>query len=136
MTPASFRGRRHRGRNCGRRTDRYEVHVHALNARVAKAVIGVPSRSAPFQDVTGWLSSLGMRYRRFYSEEDLEQLRTIFRRRVSIPIGPCRSGSASKPSAWSCSRSSPCSSQTSGRPPVDMAILTFIGVAIESWGRD
>ncbi len=54
-----------------------EVHVRVLDLRVSKAVIGVAGASAPFQDMTGWLSSLGMRYRRFYSEENLEQLRTV-----------------------------------------------------------
>ena len=55
----------------------HELHLRTLNVRVSKAVIGVPGRSAPLQDVTVWLSSLGMRYGRFYSAEDLEQLRMI-----------------------------------------------------------
>jgi len=72
----------------------HELHIRALNIRVAKAVIGAPGQSAPFQDMTGWLSSLGMRYRRFYSTENLEQLRTIVQssglnphRTMSILIG-------------------------------------------------
>jgi tight adherence protein C len=71
-----------------------ELHIRALNIRVSKAVIGVPGQSAPFQDMTAWLSSLGMRYRRFYSTENLEQLRTIVQssglnphRTMSILIG-------------------------------------------------
>jgi tight adherence protein C len=55
----------------------HELHLRALNMRVSRAVIGVPGQPAPFKDVIGWLSSLGMRYRRFYSAEDLEQLRMI-----------------------------------------------------------
>jgi len=55
----------------------HEIHIRALNIRVSKVVMGVPGQSAFFQDITGWLSSLGMRYRRFYSTENLEQLRTI-----------------------------------------------------------
>lgn len=57
----------------------YELHIRALNMRVSSAVMGVPvpGRSAAFRDMTGWLSSLGMRYRRFYSAENLDQLRTI-----------------------------------------------------------
>lgn len=55
----------------------HELHIRALNTRVSKAVMGVPGQSAPFQAMTGWLSLLGMRYRRFYSTENLEQLRTI-----------------------------------------------------------
>jgi tight adherence protein C len=54
-----------------------EVEILALNTRVSKAVIGLPSRPAPVQGMTSWLSSLGARYRRFYSAENLEQLRTI-----------------------------------------------------------
>ncbi|CAN7756697.1 type II secretion system F family protein [Bradyrhizobium sp. LjRoot220] len=55
----------------------HEMHIRALNTRVSNAVMGVPGGSAPFGDMTGWLSSLGMRYRRFYSAENLDQLRTI-----------------------------------------------------------
>jgi tight adherence protein C len=55
----------------------HEIHIRALNMRVTKAVTGVPGRSTPFQDMIRGLSSLGMRYRRFYSAENLEQLRTI-----------------------------------------------------------
>jgi tight adherence protein C len=55
----------------------HEVHIRALNMRVSKAVMGVPGQSTPFQDMTSWLSSLGVRYRRFYSAENLEQLRAI-----------------------------------------------------------
>jgi tight adherence protein C len=55
----------------------HELHIRALNTRVAKAVMGVSGQSASFQDMTGWLSLLGRRYRRFYSPENLEQLRTI-----------------------------------------------------------
>lgn len=53
------------------------VQVVALNARVSKAVAGLPGRSPAVQGLIGWLSSLGGRYRRFYSAENLEQLRTI-----------------------------------------------------------
>ena len=55
----------------------HELHLRALNMRVSRAVVGVPGQPAPFKDVIGWLSSLGVRYRRFYSAEDLEQLRMI-----------------------------------------------------------
>ncbi len=69
----------------------HEVHLRALDTRVSNAVMGVPGRSAPFQDMTGWFSSLGMRYRRFYAEENLEQLRTIlqssgFNHHRTLPI--------------------------------------------------
>ncbi|UPK05448.1 type II secretion system F family protein [Bradyrhizobium sp. 170] len=72
----------------------HELHIRALNVRVSNAVLGVPGRSAPLQDMTGWLSSLGTRYRRFYSAENLDQLRTIVQssglnphRTLSIWIG-------------------------------------------------
>jgi tight adherence protein C len=55
----------------------HEIHIRVLNIRVSKAVMGVPGRAAPLQDMTRWLSSLGMRYRRFYSTENLEELQTI-----------------------------------------------------------
>jgi tight adherence protein C len=53
-----------------------EVQVHVLNVRVAKAVTGT-GQSAPMRDMVEWLSSLGKRYRRFYSAENLEQLRLV-----------------------------------------------------------
>jgi len=72
----------------------HELHVRALDIRVSKAVMGVPGQSAPVQDMIGWLSSLGMRYRRFYSTENLEQLRAMVQssglnphRTMSILIG-------------------------------------------------
>jgi tight adherence protein C len=69
----------------------YEVHLRALDTRVSNAVMGVPGPSVPFQDMTGWFSSLGVRYRRFYAEENLEQLRTIlqssgFNHHRTLPI--------------------------------------------------
>ena len=69
----------------------HEIHLRALDTRVSNAVMGVPGRSASFQDMTGWFSSLGMRYRRFYAAENLEQLRTIlqssgFNHHRTLPI--------------------------------------------------
>ena len=54
-----------------------EIHVRALDARVSKAVLGIPGQSAPLQNMTDWFSTLGERYRRFYAQENLEELRTI-----------------------------------------------------------
>lgn len=69
----------------------YEIHTRTLNARVSNAVLGLPSKSAPIEDMTGWFASIGIRYRRFYSEENLEQLRTIlqsagFNHHRTLPI--------------------------------------------------
>jgi tight adherence protein C len=68
-----------------------EIHLRALDARVSKAVLGIPDQSAPFQGMTGWFSSLGERYRRFYAQENLDQLRTIlqssgFNHHRTLPI--------------------------------------------------
>lgn len=72
----------------------HELHIRALNMRVSNAVLGIPGPSAPFRDLTGWLSSLGKRYRRFYSAENLDQLRMVVQssglnphRTLSIWIG-------------------------------------------------
>ena len=55
-----------------------EMHIRALNARVSNAVLGMPDRSATSSlEMMGWFSSIGTRYRRFYAEENLGQLRTI-----------------------------------------------------------
>ncbi|MBR1245117.1 type II secretion system F family protein [Bradyrhizobium sp. AUGA SZCCT0274] len=54
-----------------------EIHFRSLNTRALNAVMGVPSQSAPFRDMTGWFSSLGKRSQRFYAEENLDQLRTL-----------------------------------------------------------
>ncbi|MCW2109049.1 type II secretion system F family protein [Bradyrhizobium elkanii] len=54
-----------------------EIHLRALDARVSKAVLGLPGDAASSKDMIGWFSSIGARYRRFYAEENLEQLRTI-----------------------------------------------------------
>jgi tight adherence protein C len=72
----------------------HELHIRALNTRVLRVVTGVAGQSASLQDISGWLSSLGLRYRRFYSSENLEQLRAIVQsaglnphRTLSIVIG-------------------------------------------------
>ena len=54
-----------------------EMHVRALDTRVSNAVLGIPDRTERSQDFISWLSSLGSRYRRFYAEENIEQLRAV-----------------------------------------------------------
>ncbi|OMI11781.1 pilus assembly protein TadC [Bradyrhizobium brasilense] len=54
-----------------------EVHLRALNTRVSNAVLGIPDRSGSSKDLVGWLSSVGMRYRRFYAQENLTELRLV-----------------------------------------------------------
>jgi tight adherence protein C len=68
-----------------------EIHLRALDARVSNAVMGIADRSTRSQDMIGWFSSIGIRYRRFYAEENLEQLRTIlqssgFNHHRTLPI--------------------------------------------------
>jgi tight adherence protein C len=113
----------------------HELHIRALNMRVSKAVAGVPGQSAPLQDVTGWLSSLGMRYRRFYSAEDLEQLRTIVQsagfnphRTLPIWIGVKIVSMVLFPIiAFFIA-------EFFGKPPIDLLIFAFIGLAIGIMG--
>lgn len=108
-----------------------EIHVRTLDARVSNAVMGVAGRSAPFQDVTSWFSSLGMRYRRFYAEENLDQLRTIlqssgFNHHRALPtwIG------VKAVSMALCPIIAGCVAQLFGKALLDVMVFTLIGVAI------
>lgn len=108
-----------------------EIHVRTLDARVSNAVLGAAGRSAPFQDVSRLFSSLGMRYRRFYAEENLDQLRTILQssgfnhhralptwmgvKAVSMFLCPIIAGSVA---------------QLFGKGLVDVLVFTLMGVAI------
>jgi tight adherence protein C len=108
-----------------------EIHIRSLNARVSKAVMGIPGQSAPFQDMADWVSSLGMRYRRFYAEENLEQLRTIlqssgFNRYRTLPIWI----GVKTVSIFSFPVLAGCAAQLSGKPLTDVLTFTFVGVVI------
>jgi tight adherence protein C len=112
-----------------------EMHLRALNIRVSNAVLGLPGKSAPIQDMTGWFSSLGMRYRRFYAPENLEQLRTILQssgfnhhRALPIWIG------VKTVSMYLFPIIAFCVAQLSGRPLTDVLIFTLIGVVIGIMG--
>jgi tight adherence protein C len=113
----------------------YELHIRALNVRVAKAVMGVPGQAAPFQDMTGWLASLGMRYRRFYSMENLEQLRTIVQssglnphRTMPILIG------VKTASMFLFPIIALFVAELFGKSPTDLLIFTAIGLVIGIMG--
>lgn len=54
-----------------------EIHFRALNTRVSNAVLGIPDRAYSSRNLIGWLSSVGARYRRFYADEDLEELKVV-----------------------------------------------------------
>jgi tight adherence protein C len=113
----------------------HEVHIRALNTRASKAVRGIPGQSAPFQDMTGWLSSLGTRYRRFYSTERLEQLRAIAQssglnphRTMSILIG------GKTVSMFLFPILALFVAQLFGKSPTDLLIFTAIGAVIGIMG--
>lgn len=113
----------------------HELHIRALNMRVSNAVLGVPGRPSPLQDMTGWLSSLGMRYRRFYSAENLDQLRTIVQssglnphRTVPIWIG------VKTVSMFVFPIMALLVGQLLGKPLTDVLIFSLIGVVIGIMG--
>jgi tight adherence protein C len=111
-----------------------EIHIRALDARVSKAVTGV-SGEKPSQDMIGWFSSIGMRYRRFYTEENLDQLRTILQssglnhyRTLPIWIG------VKTVSMFLFPLVAFFAAQLSGSQPTDALILTLVGVVIGIMG--
>jgi tight adherence protein C len=112
-----------------------EMHVRALDARVTKAVMGVPGQTAPFQGIGGWFSSLGMRYRRFYAEENLDQLRAVlqgagfnYRRALPVWIGIKTVCMVAVPLAAFIA------GMLSGASLKDALILTLVGVVIGIMG--
>ncbi|MCP3459206.1 type II secretion system F family protein [Bradyrhizobium sp. CCGUVB23] len=112
-----------------------EIHLHTLDTRVSNAVKGIPDRSTRAEGVTGWLSSIGMRYRRFYAEENVEQLRAVlqssgFNHHRALPI-------------WIgiktvCMILVPLAAfllaQLSGRVSTDLLVFTLFGVVIGIMG--
>ncbi|KRR25712.1 pilus assembly protein TadC [Bradyrhizobium lablabi] len=112
-----------------------EIHVRALDTRVSNAVMGLPYRSAPFQDMTSWFSWLGTRYRRFYAEENLEQLRTIlhssgFNHHRTLPIWI----GIKVVSTFLFPVIALLLAQLSGRGPADVLVFGLIGVVIGIMG--
>jgi tight adherence protein C len=108
-----------------------EIHLRALDVRVSNAVLGVAGRSAPFQGMTGWFSSLGMRYRRFYAEENLDQLRAILQssgfnhhRTLPVWIG------VKTVSMFLCPIIAACAAQLFGKALSDVLVFALIGLAI------
>lgn len=112
-----------------------EVHIRALDTRVSNAVLGIPDRSSSSQDLIGWLSSIGARYRRFYAEENLEQLRTIIQsagfnhyRTLPIWIG------VKAVSMFLFPLAAFFAAQLLGKPLSDAMVFTLIGVVIGIMG--
>ena len=113
----------------------HEIHLRALDTRVSNAVLGIPSKSAPFQDMTGWFSSLGVRYQRFYAPENLEQLRTIlqssgFNHHQTLPIWI----GVKTVSMYLFPITTGCVALFLGKPLTDVLILTLFGVVIGIMG--
>src|SRR5882724_5422310 len=112
-----------------------EIHFRALDTRVSQAVLGMPGQSAPLQNMTGWFSSLGARYRRFYAQENLEQLQTILRssglnhhRTLPIWIG------VKAVSMFLFPLAAFLVSQLSGKSMGEVLIFTLIGMVIGIMG--
>lgn len=112
-----------------------EMHMRALNTRVSNAVLGIADQRVPSRGLIDWISSIGMRSRRFYADENLEQLRTIiqasgFNHHRTLPI-------------WIgvkivCMVSFPIiaflSAEFLGKPPTGVLIFTLVGVAVGIMG--
>jgi tight adherence protein C len=112
-----------------------EIHIRALDARVSKAVMGIPGQSAPIEGMTDWFSSLGERYRRFYAPENLDQLRTIlqssgFNHHRILPIWL----GVKTVSMFCFPILAFLVSQLLGKPLTDVLIFTLIGVVIGIMG--
>jgi tight adherence protein C len=113
----------------------YEIHSRTLNTRASNAVMGVPSKSVPIQDMTGWFSSIGMRYRRFYAPENLEQLRNIlqssgfnYHRAMPIWIG------VKTVSMFLCPIIALLVAELMGNSLTDVLLFTLFGVVIGVMG--
>jgi len=112
-----------------------EVHLRALDARVSQAVIGTSVQLKPAQDLMSWFSAVGARYKRFYAEENLEQLRTILQssglnhhRVLPIWLG------VKAVSMWLFPVGCFLVAQLMGAAQVNVLMFTLIGVAVGVMG--
>lgn len=112
-----------------------EIHLRTLNTRVANAVLGAPGNSTRSEDMIGWFSSIGMRYKRFYAADDLEQLRTVlqsagfnYRRTLPIWVG------VKIVSMFLCPILAFTAAQLSGKPQSAVLIFTLFGVVVGIMG--
>jgi tight adherence protein C len=113
-----------------------ELHFRLLNTRVSKAVIGVSGRPAPLRPgMASWLASLGARLRRFYPQDDLEQLGAIVqasgfnpRRAVPIWLGVKIVGIVSFPLL------AVFGGEFFGSPPIDLLIFAALGGVVGIMG--
>lgn len=112
-----------------------EVHLRALDTRVSNAVLGIPDRSSSSQNLISWLSSIGARYKRFYAEENLEQLRTViqsagFNHYQTLPIWI----GVKAVSMFLFPFAAFLAAQLLGKPLSDVMIFTLIGVVVGIMG--
>ena len=112
-----------------------EIHLRTLDARVSNAVMGVSGQATSSQDMIGWISSIGTRYRRFYAEENLGQLRTVLQssgfnhyRTLPIWIG------VKTVSMFLFPILALLAAELSGSQPMDVLIFTLFGVAFGIMG--
>lgn len=112
-----------------------EIHFRTLDARVSKAVMGLPGQATSSHDMIGWFSSIGARYRRFYAEENLDQLRTVLQssgfnhyRTLPIWIG------VKTVSMFLFPILALIAAQVSGKQPMDVLIFTLFGVVFGIMG--
>jgi tight adherence protein C len=97
--------------------------------------MGIPTQSARLHGVTGWFSSLGMRYRHFYAPENLDQLRSVLQssgfnhhRTLPVWIGIKTVSMCVLPIVAFCV------AQLLGKPLTDVMVFTLIGVVIGVMG--
>ena len=112
-----------------------EVHLRALDTRVSNAVMGIADRSTRSEDIIGRLASIGMRYRRFYADENLEQLRTIlhssgFNHHKTLPVWI----GVKTVSMFLFPVVAFFTAQLLGRPPTELLIFTLVGLVIGIMG--
>ena len=112
-----------------------EAHLRVLDARVSKAVIGTSVQREPTQNLMNWFSALGARYKRFYAEENLEQLKTILQssglnhhRALPIWLG------VKAVSMWLFPVAAFLVAQLMGEAQANVLTFTFIGVAVGIMG--
>jgi tight adherence protein C len=112
-----------------------ELHLRALDTRVSRAVLGISGQSTPSHDLMGWFASIGIRYRRFYAEENLEHLRTVLHssglnhyRTLPIWIG------VKTVSMFLFPLLAFLIAQLAGKAPTDVLVFTLCGVVIGIMG--
>jgi len=113
-----------------------ELHLRTLDARAVNAVTGVSDHSPLLRDkTTSWISALGARYRHFYAQENLDQLRGILQsagfnhhRTLPVWIG------VKTVSMFLVPALAFCVSALLGKHLSDILVITLVGVVIGIMG--